>query len=377
MGKLRITTWNANSIRLRAAYLERIVAEIRPDVLCLQEIKVEDDLFPVELCRSIGFEHVHVHGQKAYHGVAVLSKVPLDACHTRRWCGIEDSRHAICTLPGGIELHNFYIPAGGDVPDPEVNREVQAQARHAGRAHGLFRRAARRRRADGPGGRPQHRTLGDRRLEPPAAAGRGLAHAGRDRGAAARCRRPTASSTRCGRWCRRSEKLFTWWSYRNRDWEASDRGRRLDHIWLSPALAPSLVTAEVTQRRARLGQPERSRAGDGRARGLSHGRPPALPPLAVTMGEPAGIGGEILLAAWRRLAATGPVFLAIDDPARLRALAGDTPIRTVADPAEAAGVFRHALPVLALGQRVGGRAGPAGPTARGGGHRQHRAGRDA
>ena len=44
-----------------------------------------------------------------------------------------------------------------------------------------------------------------------------------------------------------SEKLYTWWSYRNRDWEASDRGRRLDHIWLSPALAPSLVTAEVAR----------------------------------------------------------------------------------------------------------------------------------
>ena len=79
------------------------------------------------------------------------------------------------------------------------------------------------------------------------------------------------------------------------------------------------------------------------------------------MGEPAGIGGEILLAAWRRLAATGPVFLAIDDPARLRALAGDTPIREVADPAEAASVFGHALPVLALGQRVAAEPGRPDP----------------
>ena len=108
---LRITTWNANSIRLREAALRRIVAEIRPDVLCLQEIKVEDGRFPADLCRALGFEHLHVHGQKAYHGVAVLSKVPLAECHTRWWCGIEHSRHAICTLPGGIELHNFYVPA--------------------------------------------------------------------------------------------------------------------------------------------------------------------------------------------------------------------------------------------------------------------------
>ena len=101
---LRITTWNANSIRLREGALRRIVAEIRPDVLCLQEIKVENERFPAELCRDLGFDHLHVHGQKAYHGVAVLSKLPLDQCHSRHWCGIEHSRHAICTLPGGIEL---------------------------------------------------------------------------------------------------------------------------------------------------------------------------------------------------------------------------------------------------------------------------------
>ena len=112
---LRITTWNANSIRLRETALRRIVAELRPDVVCLQEIKIEDGRFPAELCRELEFAHLHVHGQKAYHGVAVHSRLPLERCHTRRWCGIEDSGHAICTLPGGIALHTFYIPGGGDV----------------------------------------------------------------------------------------------------------------------------------------------------------------------------------------------------------------------------------------------------------------------
>jgi 4-hydroxythreonine-4-phosphate dehydrogenase len=82
----------------------------------------------------------------------------------------------------------------------------------------------------------------------------------------------------------------------------------------------------------------------------------ALPPLAVTMGEPAGIGGEILLAAWRQLATTGPAFVALDDPARLEALARrlgrDVPVRMVADAGEAAGVFGEALPVLPLGATV-------------------------
>jgi len=76
--RLRITTWNANSIRLREAALRRIVAEIRPDVLCLQETKVEDAAFPHELLAGLGFTHRHVHGQKAYHGVAILSRLPLE-----------------------------------------------------------------------------------------------------------------------------------------------------------------------------------------------------------------------------------------------------------------------------------------------------------
>ena len=85
-----------------------------------------------------------------------------------------------------------------------------------------------------------------------------------------------------------------------------------------------------------------------------------LAPLAVTMGEPAGIGGEITLAAWRRLAGRGPVFLALDDPERLRALGG-APIREIAHPTEAVAVFPQALPVLPLGRRVAAELGRPGP----------------
>jgi 4-hydroxythreonine-4-phosphate dehydrogenase len=83
------------------------------------------------------------------------------------------------------------------------------------------------------------------------------------------------------------------------------------------------------------------------------------------MGEPAGIGGEILLAAWRGRRAGDPAFLALDDPDRLRALAErlgwDTPVQAVADPAEAPAVFASALPVLPLDRPVGLRLGRADP----------------
>ena len=79
------------------------------------------------------------------------------------------------------------------------------------------------------------------------------------------------------------------------------------------------------------------------------------------MGEPAGIGGEIALAAWRRLAGRGPVFLVIDDPERLRDVAGDVPVQAISDPADAAEVFKDALPVLPLGQRIMAVPGRADP----------------
>ena len=120
--RLRITTWNVNSVRLRESALRRIADELRPDVLCLQETKVEDHIFPVGALDELGYVHRHLHGQKAYHGVAILSRLPLSDCHHFKWCNIDHCRHAVASLPGGIEIHNLYVPAGGDVPDPETNR---------------------------------------------------------------------------------------------------------------------------------------------------------------------------------------------------------------------------------------------------------------
>ena len=187
-----------------------------------------------------------MHGQKAYHGVAVLSKVPLDARHSRRWCGIEDSRHAICTLPGGIELHNFYIPAGGDVPDPEVNRKFKHKLDMLAELTAYF--GARR----GDGARMV--LVGDLNIAPLETDVWShqqllgvVSHTPVETEALLRLQAAYGFVDAVRAVVPPEQKLFTWWSYRNRDWEASDRGRRLDHVWLSPALAPSLVTAEVTR----------------------------------------------------------------------------------------------------------------------------------
>src|ERR1700680_4184897 len=106
---------------MRIDLVRRLIEEASPDVLCLQETKTPDELFPREAFESLGYSHMLVHGMKGYNGVAVLSRAPFTGSSTRGWCARADCRHAIVELPGGIELHNIYVPAGGDIPDPEAN----------------------------------------------------------------------------------------------------------------------------------------------------------------------------------------------------------------------------------------------------------------
>jgi exodeoxyribonuclease III len=71
---LRIATWNINSVRMRIGLIERFVEEAEPDILCLQETKVLDDIFPLDSFEAMGFRHRIVHGMKSYNGVAIFSR---------------------------------------------------------------------------------------------------------------------------------------------------------------------------------------------------------------------------------------------------------------------------------------------------------------
>jgi len=125
--RLTITTWNINSVRLRVDLVAKFIKTVRPDVLCLQETKCPDDRFPLRRFKRFGYEHVALNGQKGYHGVAVLSRMPFDKIDVRSFCGKADCRHLAVTLGeraglyDPLTLHNFYVPAGGDEPDPDLN----------------------------------------------------------------------------------------------------------------------------------------------------------------------------------------------------------------------------------------------------------------
>jgi len=252
---LRITTWNVNSIRLRLDGLARLVRAVDPDILCLQETKVRNDLFPVLELRALGFEHQLLHGQPGYHGVAIVSRIPLEEPRRLDWCGKIDCRHAVAMLPGGIELHNLYVPAGGDLPDRALNPKFGHKLDFLAELTEWFRQSR-------GTGRPAM-LVGDLNVAPLETdvwshkqllkvvshtpievAALGALQASQDWVDAVR------------RFVPPSERLYTWWSYRAFDWSATDRGRRLDHIWVTPDLSPQLLRIGVM--RAARGWPQPS-----------------------------------------------------------------------------------------------------------------------
>ncbi len=118
---MRLVTWNINSVRARLGHVDHFVETHDPDIICFQETKVTDNEFPLKAFSKLGFEHHAIAGQKSYNGVAIFSKIPFTKNDTPLWCGKDDKRHLSVTFENGTELHNFYVPAGGDIPDPEQN----------------------------------------------------------------------------------------------------------------------------------------------------------------------------------------------------------------------------------------------------------------
>jgi exodeoxyribonuclease III len=249
---LRITTWNVNSVRLRIDLLAKFIKTARPDVICLQETKCPDDKFPLKRFRRLGYPHVALNGQRGYHGVAVVSRLPLDSIDIRNYCGKSDSRHLAVTigeragLTDPLTVHNFYVPAGGDEPDPSINEKF---------AHKLAFLDEMQAALDMPRGRSERAIIvGDLNVAP-------LEH---DVWSHTRlmkvvshtpieCDKLTAVQ-KAGEWhdvlrafVPEPAKLYTWWSYRAPDWEAVNRGRRLDHIWVSPAIADRVTDMNIAR----------------------------------------------------------------------------------------------------------------------------------
>ena len=241
MSKLKIASWNINSVRARTVIVERFLRDEAPDVLCLQETKAHNDVFPAELFHRLGYVHHALNGQRMHHGVAILSRVPLAEHDRHDWQDNGEARHIGVRLPGGIRLENVYVPAGGDVPDRTVNPKFGQKLDFLERMTRWSEKLSEPTLVVGDFNVAplecdvwSHKALLDVVSHTPievATLGRlQSAHDWVDLG-----RRFYPAPDRC----------FTWWSYRSPDWTRNDRGRRLDHMWASPQLASQAVAHRV------------------------------------------------------------------------------------------------------------------------------------
>jgi exodeoxyribonuclease-3 len=235
-----LTTWNINSVRLRIDLVAKFLKTVRPDILCLQETKCPDGQFPVRRLKRLGYSHIALNGQKGYHGVAIISRLPFMATDRKSFGGKADARHVTVTigeeagLRDPIKVHNFYVPAGGDEPDPDINAKFAHKLAFLDDLSSCVELRPERERAI---------LVGDLNVAP-------LEHDVWSHKQLLKVVSHTPVECeklgifrRSGEWIDIARtlipeptKVYTWWSYRAPDWAAADKGRRLDHIWVSQAL---------------------------------------------------------------------------------------------------------------------------------------------
>lgn len=231
--RLRLCTWNVNSVRLRAEQVARFVAEHALDVLCLQEIKCQDAEFPRKAFEEMGLPHLRIAAQKGWHGVAIASRLPIEDAPKLDVCR-EGHARCVSAKVAGVEIQNFYIPAGGDIPDREQNPKFDHKL-------DFFEKLTANMAARDP--KAPLAVVGDLNVAPGEfdvwshrQMSRVVSHTPVEVEAFARLKASLGFTDLVREAVPEPEKLFSWWSYRAQDFRASNRGLRLDHILISPGL---------------------------------------------------------------------------------------------------------------------------------------------
>jgi exodeoxyribonuclease III len=228
-----LATWNINSVRLREPIVLRLLSEHSPDILCLQECKSPVDKIPREGFAALGYTHMIARGDKGYNGVAILSKLPMEEAGAEDFASLGHARHIAGRLENGVTIHNFYVPAGGDVPDRKKNIKFGQKLDYLTEMRDSFRDT-----------RPEKSILvGDLNIAPR-----------EDDVWSHKQLLKIVSHTPievdhlnavqdAGNWVDVTRQdipeglLYSWWSYRAKDWDAADKGRRLDHVWATKDIA--------------------------------------------------------------------------------------------------------------------------------------------
>ena len=238
---LSLATWNINSVRLREPIVLQLLQDEAPDVLCLQECKSPVELIPTKGFAELGYTHMVARGQKGYNGVAILSKLPLQDAGGLDLANLGHARHVAATLPNGVTIHNHYVPAGGDVPDREKNEKFGQKLDYLTELRDIFNVQ-----------KPKRAILvGDLNIAP-------REDDVWDHKKLLKIVSHTPIEVEhfnnvmvAGDWVDVTRQdipeglLYSWWSYRAKDWDEADKGRRLDHIWATSDISASAHSSRV------------------------------------------------------------------------------------------------------------------------------------
>jgi len=247
---MRLITWNINSVRLRLNTVKKIVKKFQPDVLCLQETKCPDDQFPLKEFENMGFISTKIYGMKGYNGVSISSKLPITSTEKKKFCRKNDARHisAYINCKGRkIKVHNFYVPAGGDEPDTKVNKKFKHKLDFLKEAENWFTKK-----------RAKNKDLivlvGDLNIAPHELdvwshkqLRNIVSHTQIEIDKLLKFQNSFKFIDAVRFIHGYDKKLYSWWSYRSKDWKKSNRGRRLDHIWISKKLLPHLKDVSIEE----------------------------------------------------------------------------------------------------------------------------------
>lgn len=235
-----IASFNVNSVRQREAHLVRWLKARQPDIVCLQELKCTDDVFPRAEIEALGY-NVETHGQKTFNGVAILSKFPLEIEH-RGLPGFEDEQaryiEAVVSLPGeAMRVCGVYFPNGNPAPGPKYDYKLAFMASLTRHAEALL---------------AQEELLviaGDYNIIPeprdvkePAAWAQDALFLPESRAAFRRL--ANLGFTDALRATTDAGGLYTFWDYQAGAWQRNN-GIRIDHLMLSPRAADRLAEAGI------------------------------------------------------------------------------------------------------------------------------------
>jgi len=241
---MKLATWNVNSLAIRLPRLVEWLAANQPDIIGLQETKVEDARFPALEIAATGYQAIF-YGQRTYNGVAILSKEPASEVRPDMPEFSDDHRRVLAATVAGVRFVCFYVPNGQSVGSDKYQykmRWLKAATEYLRHELARFPRLVV---AGDMNIAPEDRDVHDPELwrnqvlfsDPERAAFRDwLALGFKD----------------AFRLFEQPEKTFSWWDYRMLAFP-KNRGLRIDHILLSPALAGACVSCRI-DRQARKGE---------------------------------------------------------------------------------------------------------------------------